>query len=511
MKFFLLLLIFISQNLFAQAIKETSLNLAIGIDEIQKFDYKFNTKVQIGNQSLIKLILSPARQEITFRGIKPGKTSVTIRDNVGEIRDKFIVNVTSDGNSNTVRELRELIGDVEGVEIGIKGGKVVVEGVIVVPNDIGRVSTVLAKYQEVLVLLEYAAQTKIIVARKMQDAINKNNMKDVTVRVVNGNYWLEGVVNSEGKKKFAEEIALAYIPDTLQRLGASQGGSRFQGDETKGLTITNFISVNQKKDPEPPPKLVKITAQFVELSKDYSKLFAFKWSPFMSNQSSITFGKPTDADGNTTEAGITTSESGTLTGTISRLFPKLNSAKQAGYARVIQSGMAVTNEGKQVNISKSSNVNFAVGTGEGQSAVEAKLTFDMSTTPRIGVEENVSLEGLNVVVSLPNERSNTGSPQITTNTIRTNLTVKSKESAVIGGIVQNQAQTDYDKDDPDPTAPSADGEDSSSQASVLFNLLRSKSYSTKKSQFVVFVTPEILESASKGTEEIRKKFRKRER
>jgi pilus assembly protein CpaC len=47
-------------------------------------------------------------------------------------------------------------------------------------------------------------------------------------------------------------------------------------------------------------------------------------------------------------------------------------------------------------------------------------------------------------------------------------------------------------------------------ATPLFRLLRSKNYSTTKSQYVMFVTPEIIESASVGTEEIRKKFRRRE-
>ena len=91
--------------------------MAIGIDENIKLDYKYNPKVQIGNESLIQLVLTPSKQEIVFRGIKAGKTSVTIRDSFGDIRDKFIVTVTSDGNSNTVRELRELIGNIEGLEV----------------------------------------------------------------------------------------------------------------------------------------------------------------------------------------------------------------------------------------------------------------------------------------------------------------------------------------------------------------------------------------------------------
>ena len=126
-------------------VKETNLEVAVGIDEIKKFDYKFHTKFQIGNSSIVRLIAVPSKREITFRGIKAGKTSVTIRDAAGDIRDKFIVNVTSDGKSQIVMELRELIGDIEGIDIVIRGGKVIVEGELVVPSDIGRISIIMSK------------------------------------------------------------------------------------------------------------------------------------------------------------------------------------------------------------------------------------------------------------------------------------------------------------------------------------------------------------------------------
>lgn len=487
-------------------VKEVDLNIAIGIDEVIKYDYQFNSKVKLGNSEVLNLVISPRKREITFKGVKAGKTSVMVYDAGGEnVKNKYIVNVTSDGNSNIVRELRELLGDIEGIEIGIKGGKVIVGGEIIVPDKIGRITAILAKYPDVLLLIEYSKQTQTIVAREMQDAVNRNGMKDVTVNVVNGDYWLEGVVNSAGKKELAKGIASAYLPDTLTGLGLATGGNRFQG-KIRGA-IVDFINVNEKKDPDPPPKLIKISSQFVELSKDYLKVFAFKWAPFMSNESSITFGK-------NSEGGISTGENGTLSGTISRLFPKLQSARNAGYARIIQSGMAVTNNDKPISIKKSSKLNFAVGTGDGQEAKEAEITFSMSTKPVIKNNENVELADLNISVSLPNGSSTSGAPQVTNNQISTFLTVKSNESAVIGGIVQSNSSTSYDKNDPDPAkaeAASADGSNSAAQAANLFNLLRSKSYTTAKSQFVVFVTPEILDSASKGTAEIKQKFKKRSR
>lgn len=489
-----------TNHVFAQApVDEEELTVAIGIDEIKKLDFKFHSKIQIGNESIVKLIVSPARREIIFRGKQEGKTSVTIRDTAGDIRKKFIVNITATGLSNTVMQLRELIGDIEGIDIVIRGNKIIIEGQLVVPNDIGRIGLILGKLNnsDIIPLIELSPQTERIISRKMQEEINRNGMKDVTVRIVNKTFWLEGVVNSTPKKELALTIAQEYLPDRIQSLGAQAGGG-FQ-EKQKSQPIMNFITVNEKKDPEPPPKLIKVSAQFVELAKDYQKVFGFSWSPVMSQAGSISFGK-------TSEGGITTEESGTLSGTINNLFPRLSSAKAAGYARVIQSGMGVVEEKQQLSIKKTRKVPYSVGGGEFSQASSADFGFNMSVKPSVADKEIVKLEGLSISVNLTAGKAEGGQPLATSNSVSTHLVIKSKESAVIGGIVQSSSATNYDKN-----APGGQTQTQDENSSVLFNLLRSKDYTTEKSQFVIFVTPEIIESASAATESIRKKFRKRAR
>ncbi len=467
--------------------------MAVGIDEIVKTDFDYNTKVSIGNESLLQLVLAPQKREITFKGLKPGRTSVTVRDNVGDVRVRYIVIVTATGKSNTVAELRELLGDVEGLDIGIRGGKVYVGGEIVVPSDITRVNTVLEGYPDVLRLVELSPQTQRVIARKMMDELSRNNLKDVTVRVVNRVFWLEGVVSSDAKKKLAVEIASAYLPDKI-------------ANDNKGLQtvrrneIIDFISVNEKKDPAPPPKQVKITSQFVELSKDYSRLFGFKWAPLMGeDQSQIGFGQ-------TSQGGVTVENRGTLAATISNLFPKLNSARSAGYVRIVQSGMVVTKDQQSATIKKETTIPYAVGTGDFTRANEAKIGFNMQITPKVLEQEKIEL-AVGISVSAEARNSSTGAPNTTSNNISTNVVIKSKESAAIGGIVQNSMSTDYDRNDPAP-AQTTQGQ---SPPSALFRILRSKEHKIQRSQYVMFLTPEIVESASAGTEEIRKKFRRRTR
>ncbi len=475
------------------------LEVAMGIDVIEKLDFDFSTKIFIGNENLLKIIAVPSKRELIFKGLKPGRTSTTIRDILGDVRLNYTVVITATGKSNTVSELRELIGDVEGLEISIKGGKVVVGGEIVVPDDIGRVSQVLANYSDVLTLIELSPQTQRVIARRMTDELAKNNLKDVTVRVVNKAYWLEGVVSNKDKKGLAVTIAKAYLPPKIQNLSANS--NRYatpQSDE-----IIDFIAVNEKKETQPIPKMFKITSQFVELTKSYNKVFAFKWAPLMGEDSSqISFGQ--------TESGNVTARQGdgTLSATISNLFPKLNAAKSAGYARTIQSGMVIVREGftEGGKISKRTTIPYALGTGDFTKASNAEIGLDLDVKPKMLEQEKLEL-GISLSVSIQ-APSGSAAPVVTNNSINTNIVLKSKESAAIGGIVQNTSITDYDNTGNDPAPINATA--GQVPATPLFRLYRSKSYSTNKSQYVIFVTPEIIESAAAGTEEIRKKFRRRE-
>lgn len=491
MKFVSSVLIFIlSVTIFAQVkVEEKTIDIVLGIDKTVKLNFSPNTQLQIGNESIVKTTMIPQKREITFTGIKPGKTSVTIRNSVGDIKAKYLLSITANDQSRIVKELKDFLGEVEGLDIGIKGETVYVGGEIIVPKDIGLVAKVLnqTKFAEVLYLVELSAQTERLVSRKMQSEIQKSQLKDVTVRVVNGTYWLEGIVGSEGDKKRAEEIAKAFYPDKILSLAERTGTVV----AVRKAPIQNFIQVNAKQKPAPVPKMIKVTAQFVELSKDYSRIFGFSWRPLLANNSgSISIGKTGNGD-------VTTNSLNTLSATISNLFPKLESAKQAGYARVIQSGVIVVKDKIPGEITKNETRRFSLGSNEFTQAQTAEAQFTVRVTPTILQEENVDLNlGMTVQTNIGQNP-----PSTQGNTINTQIIVKSKESAVVGGIVVNKTSTDYDKVTPQD----------SEGSSPLFNFVRNKNLLNTKSQFAIFITPEIIDSASTGTNEIRRKFRRRKR
>jgi pilus assembly protein CpaC len=486
------------------SVQEEKLEVVFGIDKVIKLGFPYSTKIQIGDKSKLDIQMIPQKREITLKGKKPGNTSVIIRSPTGDIKAKYLVTVTANEQSKVVRELKEFLGDIEGLEIGIKGDTVYIGGEIVVPADIGRVVMIGEKYPNVLRLVELSPHTKRRIAKRMQDEIQKSGARDVTVRVVNKAFWLEGVVTSVGQKKNVLKIATAYLPEDIESLAQRLNSVRqVQGQKP----IHNFVVVNEKKKKDPLPKLIKVMAQFVELSKDYNRIFGIKWTPMMTDKgASITFGK-------TLDGGVVTRSADTISGTISNLFPKLSSAKAAGHARILQSGMVLIEEGKEGSIVKSSVKDIMLGvstSAEGdvgeKTKAEAGLTLVILPTVLKEQKEKIRIEVKDLSVN-----ATTGNPPTNfTNKIVTTLVVDSGKTAVVGGAAFSETVTEFDRNPPfgtDTAAPS----DGQSTTSPLFSFLKSKSYVNKKSQFAVFITAEIVASASEDTAKVKQKFRRRMR
>jgi len=474
--------------------------MGVGSDII-KLDFVTEPKyIEIIDPSVITFTFVPVKKELILKGKKPGKTVVRIRNNVGDEKMIIEATVVSNSLSKTIEQLQEYLGDVEGLEIGVKADKIYIGGEIIVPTDIGKISTVLTALNvtDLILLVELAPQSKVIIAKKMQEELTGSGLKNVTARVVNNRFWLEGTVENPDDKTKAEVIAAAYLPDSLDPIAKSSGGDRYAKKVMK--PIENFIAVIEKPQNPSLPKLIKVSAQFVQLTKEYAKFFGFRWNPMMDpNSGYINFGR---TDGGSIDSK---SRNGTLAGTISNLFPRLAAAKSAGHARIIQSGVVVVTEKKTATIQKKGTKPFVLGEGDAQKVGTAESMFKIQVTPEIIKDEAIKLDNLTVDV-----KSVYGGdkPEELTNSVNTVVVVKSKESAVIGGVVVKNSATDYDKDEPDSGVAGKDGEE---KPYALFSFLRSKQQLSNRSQFVVFVTPEIIESASIGTEDIMKKFRKRTR
>ncbi len=471
--------------------------------EDKTVDLDFNVEggpngITVGNPQIAMTTLvrvGEERKQIIFKPLKAGETSVTVRDPDGSIKLIFDVVVTGNNLLRRAGELRDLLRDIEGINIRVVGQKVVIDGEVLVPADYGRLLSVVTDKSYVDLVLNLATLSSYaiqILSKRIQEDIN-TFAAQVKTRVVNGMIFLEGTVDNADQARRAVEVARLYLPEV------KPGNPLIAKDPTAQVMparslVVNFLVVN----PPPPKKqekLVRITVHFVELSKTYSKIFAFKWAPGFTSNPQISFGQ---------SPGGEASASGTsFTGTISSLFPKLQSAQNAGYARVLKTGSLIVRSGQNAVIEEQTEYPYSTLGQNGQPVGQSKnVGLAVAVTPQIlGQSEDIALDldmsQSNVVGRAPAAGA---APISAVHKVKTKIYLKSNESAAVGGVSATTAGTDFNKDDPTELQNSGTTE-------KLFDLTRSKNYQKQKSQFVIFVTPQVIENASEGTEDLRKNFR----
>lgn len=460
------------------------------------FDLASANAVTVGNPKVVitTLVKIGDKRQLVFKPLSKGETNVTIRDQNGDIKLIFQVRVTDSNLLRVAGEVRDLLRDIEGLDIRVVGSKVVVDGELITPNDYGRLLTVLsdpAYGATVLNLAQLSPKALSLIAKRIQQDIN-SFAANVTTRVVNGVIFLEGTVDNDSQDRRAREIATIYLPPVRPNT-LIENQKEVKINPIRPL-IQDFLVIN----PPPPKKnekLVRVTFHFVELSKDYDKLFGFKWEPGFTTDPQISVGSGTN--GGAAASGTS------FTGTISSLFPKLQSAQKAGYARLLRTGTVVVRSGQPAAIEEQTAFPFSQAGQNGQvNAGAEQVGLKVGVTPSIlGQSEDISMD-IKVTQSnvVGREPATGGRPVTSSHHVETKIYVKSTESAAIAGVNSSDIGTDFNKDDPAPGS-------FQGTTGPLFTLLHSKNYRKKKAQYVIFVTPQIIENASEGTEDLKRNFR----
>jgi pilus assembly protein CpaC len=461
-------------------IKSDVLSLTVGLTHDEKLPFvPENPKFEGNYGDCVKLSLSPETKTLRLSPEKVNTCTLTIRDD--RLRKAYVYRlVVKKSNLFAVaREIKSLLGEIEGIQIKIANNKVIVDGQILLPRDMKRIASVVAQYKDTasnLVTLSPLAQ------RKIASFIERDvNNPDIQVRAVNNRFILEGVANDQAEKERAEIIAKTYVPDEVVESGDEAIRKR------KVLqTVINLITVKQAP-PSEPGKIIQVVVHYVELKKDYTRGFRFEWMPTLGDNTNVTF-----SSGSKEEGGFVSQ----ITGTISNLLPKLNWAKAHGYARVLQSSSIIVQDGKLGILDSNTRVPYQTVGAEGQINTQFEnVGITTKVTPQIlsGKSDSIHLQVDFVVSALLGMTQN--GPLINRSNVNTVIMVRSGQSAAIGGLVQSSSGTDFNK------LPN------SAANNPLFSLYASKNFRRDQSQFVVFITPVIKSSASEGSDEIKRKFR----
>ena len=457
------------------------LNLSVGSPYDEQIpEAPENITVEGTFRKFTKIEFNPETKTLRFTPKSVGVGTVVITDKAGKVIYEYTVDVRKTDLEKVVREVKSLLNTIDGIAVRVLNNKVVVDGQILLPSDMKRIHSVVKQYGGMatsLVTLSPAAQNKIA-----QFIEKKVNNPEVRVAAVNNKFILEGMVDSAEEKTRAEIIAKMYVPDVI----IDEAVADKKVLERKADVVINMISVRPAPDQEP-GKIVQMVVHFVELQKDYNKAFRFQWRPDIGDGSSINF-----SSGGRSPGGV----AATITGTISNLLPKLNWAKEHGFARVLQSTSIAVEDAKKGTLNSITRLPYQVVNGQGQPSTNFEETgLRVAITPRIlgSRSDSVKLEMSFAVKSLISYSAQ--GPLTSSRELETTIHVRSGQSAAVGGLITSDTGTNYNKLPPDASR------------NPIISLYASKDFRNNQSQFVVFVTPIIKSSASSGSEEIKRKFR----
>jgi pilus assembly protein CpaC len=456
--------------------------LYLGIEQQETLPYLPVGAVFKGDyKKVVKVSIDKENKTLKFQPVRAGDATFTIYDS----KDKKVYDFTLEVGKNTLakdaQEIRTLLSDIEGITIKIINNRVVVDGQVLLPKEINRIMSVLAQYGEAhassLVTLSPLAQRKIA-----QAIANDVNNPEITVRPVNEKFILEGSVSDVAEKDRAQAIAEMYVPDLVKEFAEKTG----EIVKLKRTFVLNLISV-KAAGPKDPGKIIQLVVHFVELNKNYQRSFKFQFTPTLEDNSAVSFTNDSRAPG-----GIVSQ----LTGVVSNLLPKLNWAKQAGHARVLQSSSLIVLDGEKGELKNITKIPYQTVSGTGQPSTSFEEAGMVTTiTPKIINPRSDSIN-LKLDFSMKSLLGLTDKgPMISQSSMQTVIVVRSGQSAAVGGLISNSTGTDYNKLPKNVTS------------DPIISLYASKSFQRNQSQFVVFVTPIIKASASQGAEKVKEKFR----
>ncbi len=419
--------------------------------------------VSVGSSEIVKVVPLRDSKQILLAGREAGSTNIIVYDVRGVRKDEFEVTVIPGNLAKVMKNVQSLLTDIEGLSFKLVNDHIYIQGEVSLDEELQRVKDL----DEREPLVESMVTLSPIAQRLLASLIEKEiGQPGVDVRLVSKKIMLEGIVHSAMASARAEAIARAYYPDVINVLEVREV------DRIPGRTETIVMIVH-----------------FVELTKSLVNSWSVNWSPLSTGGVNLFFQRD--------YANGWQDTTGYAAASINMLLPKLEQARQSGYARVLENPTVSVKSGDTAHIFSGSKVPF-VFIDNGTKSIQFEDVGIKLDVTAYAAGTDVDLQ-IAVEVSSLGEVAPSGFQSIDTSEITTSQFCRAGESIVIGGLQRVSDRVNWNKE---PTSTGiSDGTTTS-----LFDLYRAKEYKKSKSQFLVFLTPQIHETSSTANREIQDKF-----
>ena len=424
------------------------INTYVGESTTLKLPYQFS-KMALGDPTIADYVVQRNASdgaEILINGKSPGITNLIVWDMQGNQRDVISVNVLVRDVKAYLQQIKAMIGHVEGLRFRLAGGKLFIEGQVTTTRERDLINKVVADSPQVIKLFTLSPVSLKVIAEAVQQHLNRPTIK---VRPVGQRIVLEGVVYNDQEKKRAEKLARLYYDQ-----------------------VENLLEVRKAELKPGYGETIQVTAHFMELNNATIDGWGFSWLP--GSDSSATFTQ-----------GVGKGEgfvSGTITGVIRNLFPRLATLKETGGGRVLETCSMSVRSGEWATFHSGGEVALAVAQATGAVSYNYKEYGVFLKVLPIAEGDTITTK-LEVQVSAPTKAAPGGHLNFSKSKVTTVQYCHSGDSIAIGGLLSSKHTKVFDK------LPEG-------ASDAIVQLYASEEFRNQRSQFVVFVTPAVLKGGA---------------
>lgn len=425
--------------------------LAKGQSSTLRTDYLIGD-VAITDQSVCDYLVKESRHEIYLNARRPGMVMLTIWDTQGIQREVVPIQVTAS-------DLRALAVDAEAsvgkgrLHFQQQGEDVVVSGELGSEAEMARITALAASRPGVRAAVSLSPKALDTLATEVERAIQRPG---ITVRRIKNRLVLEGVAYSADAYSHAEKIARLFDPNLL-----------------------NLLEVRDTKRSTGKRPLVQLDVYFMEVKRAALRRFGIHWTP-----GATVRGGGGAALGNSPGGllGGLGDLIGSGIGFVFNLLPKLQFARERGLARVLEHPSLVGKSGDPMEFFSGTEVPYF----SAQNVQFKDVGIKLQAEP-IAYGNDIDLKITARISSL-----SAGVRQgIDTRTLTTTAYCRSGQSVVLGGLFNNGDAKTFHR--------VPEGVDTSS---ALFTLALSRDFQSNHSDFVLFVTPRIVDQPPPADEQL---------
>jgi len=429
----------------ARAEDSDTLNLGIGTQKV--LTVPGLSRIAVGDPSVAD-VKTVGNNQVLVVGAGEGKTTLLIWQSGGR-RKSYAVSVKKQDPNETINEIRNLLGNTEGITVRLLGDRIYLDGRAYSAQDAERLQKILSLYPGVQSLVKVTPNAKELIAQNLNEAFQKYGLPNVQANVVGSSVFLEGTVESPQDLQKAELIVRAI-----------------------GEKVESLISVGIRR-------MILSEVQFVEVRRSAKDRFGLKY--------------PTDITG-TADFSATVSKglfgSGPTQGTAGgevKASSDFSAGFQSndGYARVLAQPRLVCASGEQAEflaggelpIPLITNNQFTVLYKPYGVILKLRPTADRNGNIETEIEAETSEVDTSVAVSVGGSAS---VPGFRTRKVKTNVTVQHGETIVLSGVFSADEQKFVSKLPGIGSIP------------IIGELFKNRGFDSSKRELLIFVQPKVV-------------------